>query len=440
MSGAHSAKASSFWHCVSDRHGSWCTRKTWCFLALKRGHHLAITALAVRGFQEVVKRCECSSSRVSQRTVEVWLHERGAVWSASTVLHRACLVAGGLGTNGASIHEAELYDPAKGRFEPGGNMLDARFNHTATLLPNGKVLIIGGELTTNGVHPVRTAELYDPATGTFSPTGNDITRFYDREIDKFYYRGRMGTVWTKHTATLLADSRVLIAGGSNSDAKSLASAELYSLLDGKFTPTGSMVYSRREHRAIRLADGRVLITGGVDSSDRILSTAEIYDPASGKFSLTTAAFPGTNMMDQRYEHTATLLGDGQVLVAGGADSQSILATAELYNPSRGSFSCIGGHFGGPDGPCNRSVHDYRSYAAAVALVDGWVLVVGGYNFSTSIARTPTGPSAVPFSLVSSAEVYNPANGTFTSTMTLLHALRGGDAVPNPAFAAGSLRQ
>jgi hypothetical protein len=367
----------------------------------------------------------------------------GRAYHTATLLSDGrVLFAGGVGPNGAPVREAELYDPPSGRFEPGGKMLDARFNHTATLLPNGKVLITGGELTTNAIHPVSTVELYDPATGTFSPTGNDITRFYDPEIDKFYYRGRMGTVRTKHTATLLANGQVLIVGGSNADAKSLASAELYNPLDGKFTPTGSMVYPRREHRATRLADGCVLVTGGVDSSDRILSIAEIYDPASGKFSLTTTAFPGTstNMMDQRYEHTATLLGDGRVLVAGGADAHSILTTAELYNPSRGSFSCIGGHLGGSNGSCNRSMQDARSYAAAVALVDGRVLIVGGYNFRASIARTPTGPSAVPFSLVFSAEVYNPANGTFTSTMTLLHAWREGAAVPHPAFDALSLRQ
>src|SRR5262249_24814769 len=125
----------------------------------------------------------------------------------------------------------------------------------------------------------------------------------------------------------------------NSNAKSLASAELYNPVDGKFTPTGSMVYPRREHRATRLADGRVLITGGVDNSDRILATAEIYDPASGTFSLTTTGFPGTgtNMTDQRYEHRATLLSNGRVLIAGGADSQSILATAEIYDPDRARF-------------------------------------------------------------------------------------------------------
>jgi hypothetical protein len=233
----------------------------------------------------------------------------------------------------------------------------------------------------------------------------------------------MAAARANHTATLLASGQVLIAGGGNSNAKSLASAELYNPVDGKFTSTGSMVYPRREHRATLLADGRVLITGGVDNSDRILSTAEIYDPKSGKFSLTTTAFPGTgtNMMDQRYEHTATLLGNGSVLVAGGADAHSILATAELYDPGRGSFSCIGGHFGSASGPCNRSMQDYRAYAAAVALQDGRVLIVGGYNFSTSVASTPMGSSAAPFSLISSSELYNPVEETFTSTLKLLGA-------------------
>ncbi|MGD0248584.1 MAG: kelch repeat-containing protein, partial [Candidatus Limnocylindrales bacterium] len=154
------------------------------------------------------------------------------------------------------------------------------------------------------------AELYDPKTGTFSLTGS------------------MTTVRYAHTATMLSDGRVLIAGGyvgGGVNLKSLASAELYDPKTGTFSLTGSMTTARVGHTATMLSDGRVLIAGGFDGS-KVLASAELYDPKTGTFS------PTGSMTDGRDSHTATMLSDGRVLIAGGSGNSNVLASAELYQP------------------------------------------------------------------------------------------------------------
>ena len=220
------------------------------------------------------------------------------------------LVAGGSLSN--TLASAELYDPESGTFSPTGPMTAARFDHTATLLLDGLVLIAGGSsggALGLGITTSATAELYDPETGSFSPTGSMST-------------GRDG-----HTATLLPDGRVLIVGGSDG-VTDFASAELYDPKTGSFSPTGSMATARQDHTATLLADGRVLIAGGYDTKTQaMIASAETYDP-------NTAAFSATGSLETaRADQTATLLPDHEVLMAGGGGDNLIdLASAELYQP------------------------------------------------------------------------------------------------------------
>jgi hypothetical protein len=261
---------------------------------------------------------------------------------------------------------AELYDPSTGTFTATGNMTTARMCQTATLLNNGQVLITGGENFTSGHTLLASAELYDPTTGTFTATGsmsvprvfqtatllsngkvlvaggfdvlntviNPVTssaEIYDPATGSFSATGSMTTVRDTFDAVLLKDGTVLVLGGSEEPQ----SAELYDPVDGTFTSLGNMQYAHPiAFTATLLGNGSVLIAGG-----DIIASAEIYDPATSSFS------PTSSMTAPRYFHTATLLNDGQVLVAGGQNESDYLSSAELYALPAISFSMSSLSFG-----------------------------------------------------------------------------------------------
>ena len=300
------------------------------------------------------------------------------VHSATLLPDGKVLVCGGFGTGYSILDSAELYDPSTGIFTATGKMATAQFGHTATLLGTGKVLIAGGEQGPPWPTAVR-AELYDPSSGTFTaagayasistlyppaegpiwPTaillsdgnvlivGNNPPELYDPEAEQFLLTGALahpayqyGMYW--HTATLLQDGRVLVTGGTQ-DLVKLDSAELYDSSTGTFAATGTMTSQRVLHTAARLADGSVLIAGG--ETDKCFpsgycrfagstASAELYDPYTETFS------PTGEMAASRAQHTATVLSDGSVLIAGGVAYAGIgaflgtLPSAEIYIPIR----------------------------------------------------------------------------------------------------------
>ncbi|MDQ3248097.1 MAG: hypothetical protein M3Q45_02700 [Chloroflexota bacterium] len=252
------------------------------------------------------------------------------------------------------------------------NMKVRRAAHTATLLSNGQVLLTGGFQEDGKGHelPITDAELYNPETNTFIPTG------------------ALNSARSGHTATRLPDGQVLIVGGWGR-ANRTANAELYDPATGQFVPTGSLAAERAGMTATLLKNGKVLIAGGEQTSSKPLLVAEIYDPATHSFTATSA------LNGDRSGHTATLLQNGNVLLIGGkASGDGVLASAELYDPATGVFTFTG------------NLHSVRHKHAAVGLQDGNVLVVGG-----SDERDWQGKYA-------SAEIYNVAKGVFVQTAAL----------------------
>jgi hypothetical protein len=215
------------------------------------------------------------------------------------------------------LSSAELYDPKTGQFNVTGSMTPAREGPTATLLPDGHVLIAGGSVQalSAGRQTTASAELYDPKTGRFSPTG------------------AMTTARVGHTATLLSDGRVLIAAGYGPSGP-VASAELYDPATGRFSPTAPMATARADHAAAVLVDGRVLIAGGADVGgfSSPLASAELYDPNTGAFGSAGVMTTG------RDKPTATLLPGGRVLIAGGADGYTGGYAGSTFNPAGSSFA------------------------------------------------------------------------------------------------------
>jgi N-acetylneuraminic acid mutarotase len=286
--------------------------------------------------------------------------------------------------SGSFLSSAEVYDPVSGTWSMTGSMLSARAGHTSTLLPDGRVLVAGGDddgdaLATGQTESfLGTSEVYDPATGTWSPAGTMIT-------------GR-----TAHSATLLHSGKVLVnggwaahsnLGGFNTDVYGdTKNAELFDPATNTWSATGQMVGARIPTPAILLADGRVLVASGALASGSVaIASAELYNPATG-----TWASTGNMATSHQIARVAAALPDGRVLVAGGfmtvpPPSQRVSTTeAEIFEPIGGTWSMTS-PMSAP-----RVAHTMTS------MPDGSILAVGGFNI-----RRFLGPSSV----LASAEIY-----------------------------------
>jgi N-acetylneuraminic acid mutarotase len=185
-------------------------------------------------------------------------------------------------------------------------MNKARFGHTASVLQDGQVLVIGGAISDHDIQAVNSTELYDPLTGTWTVTGS---------INNARY-------W--HTSSVLPTGKVLVTGGDNG-ANPQRSTELYDPLKRIWTNTGSMSDARYDHTATVLTNGKVLVTGGGYYVNGVRYSTELFDPSRGYWTKIG------NMCDARAAHTASVLTNGKVLLTGGEnDNGWPLDSAELY--------------------------------------------------------------------------------------------------------------
>jgi hypothetical protein len=245
-------------------------------------------------------------------------------------------------------------------------MTTARQGHTATLLPDGTVLLAGGSDNIGFRSELASAEIYDPISGRFHATAS------------------MSTAREGHTATLLRDGRVLIAGGSPNGTTTTTSAEVYDYRTGRFTEVAPLEVPREAHSATLLRNGKVLIAGGgrgnMPGGYIAYDTAEIFDPATNKFHTLAA-----HMTVDRIALAAALLDDGRVLLAGGKSGKirgpfrganlayfTPLETAEVFDPETNSFQPVG------------SMQTAHYLGIATRLTDGMVLITGGWTAAGGI--------------------------------------------------------
>jgi N-acetylneuraminic acid mutarotase len=295
------------------------------------------------------------------------------------------LVAGGVVADGQSSFpataSAEVYDPAADTWSQAANLLTARQFHTATLLPNGKVLVAGGMSPPTYSMPMTNAEIYDPVANTWTAAAP------------------MTSARIYHTATLLSNGKVLIVGGTGGPAipAPVDSAEIYDPATNIWSPAANLPAARTLHSATLLANGNVLIAGGWTPSGAgtpppttFALNGLVYDPSTNTWTVTG------NLHAPRRGHTATLLSNGQVLIAGGVDQSSVLAATELYDAVANTWSSAG------------ALLEDRAFHTATLLPSGKILFAGG-----SIPNPP-GPSP-------SVELYDPVTNTSSATGSLITA-------------------
>ena len=253
-----------------------------------------------------------------------------------------------------------------------GDMQVARAVHTQTELDDGRILIVGGCTNAGcdtGSPDGATAELFDPATRTFTLTGPLRTSRDD------------------HAAVRLADGRVLVAGGWGGQGV-LAGTEIYDPGTGLFSDGPAMSSPRAGFAAISLDDGRVLLAGGYTGNHSTTPTADLFDPTTDTI---LAVAP---LLEARGSYAAARLIDGRAILIGGYDSGHTLGSAEIYDPASSTFSTTG------------SLGTPRLKLAAASLVDGSVIVIGGSGDIEGHAAYAT------------TEIYDPLTGEFRNGPTM----------------------
>jgi hypothetical protein len=313
------------------------------------------------------------------------------------------LVTGGDLLSGKKLKSAEIYDPSTGLFTQVAKAMSiARTSHTATLLPDGRVLIVGG----------KTADLFDVASQTFTATANKpvnrkahaalllnngtvlITggyvgglattsaEIFNPATNTFTkLSSTMRTPRANHQTNLLPDGTVLATGGFSGTSPH-DECDIYDPGAQTFTSTTPMNFHRSNHRGISTPDGRVLVIGGTTLESGFLATNEIFDPVTKVWTIESNV-----MAENRSGHTATLLGNGQVFVAGGVTGSLTIPSAEILDPASHAFTSLG------------NMIAPRNQHTDTLLPDGTVLLAGGSNNSF---------------FLNSAEIFNPATNAFSA--------------------------
>jgi N-acetylneuraminic acid mutarotase len=312
------------------------------------------------------------------------MHDARQEHTATLLLDGRVLVTGG-NVGAISLSSAELYDPNTGNWSLTGSLHEGRQTHTATLLGDGRVLVAGGFTYDSPQRVLKSAELYDPATGIWSQTG-------DMAVAREFY-----------TATLLPSGKVLVVGGGG--GVRYHHAEIYDPDTGTWSFTGALAQPIAFQTATLLQGGEVLIAGGVLGSGDVSRFAVLYDVA-------TALWNKTDNLARRYLHTATLLADGTLLVAGGFNyslQYHTLRNAELYDPISATWSMTD------------SMHDARCSHTETLLPSGKVLVAGGGEV------TPNGTT-----WLISSEVYDPIGQIWSRNghLNVARALNTATLLPN----------
>lgn len=281
-------------------------------------------------------------------------------WRTTAPLHQArynmaavllrdgrVLVAGGASRQYTGLAATEIFDPATQTWSRSGRMTQARAEFDGILLPSGKVLVAGGWNSPSTEFARKSAEIFDPATGAWTRTGDMIESRAGSEL-----------------LSRLRDGRVLVAGGIDSSGgyRGIAGAEIYTPTKGVWTTTDDLSFPRAQTGAhVTLADGRVMVAGGTDGIQNTVASVDVFDAVSLIWS---AATP---MHVARQSQAVIVLLDGRVLVAGGCDSDTLmnLRSSEVYDPTSDTWTFVG------------SLPQRVCMPGAALLPDGRVLVAGG---------------------------------------------------------------